>query len=135
MIMQPRYQQAQQAPQPAPMPMPQPYGQPARNIYAEPYAAAGQSSNLIQWQLDPEDVITNLEHTLLGHRRNPDTLEWEGQACEALCNDKGVRALMSVVRMHLNKVVELSNLNEIDVKRMAAESRNAYVKLIGFNRK
>jgi hypothetical protein len=95
-----------------------------------------QDSDLVKWQIDGSDLLELLEHNLKREYldRNSDKIRWvkrEGE--KPMLNSKGVYDILSVLQPRLHKVVSLTNLTEVDVKRMAFEIRRDVIDKLYLN--
>jgi hypothetical protein len=82
--------------------------------------------NMIIWQLDPKEIIDEIEHYLRGEKlvSNPDTKKREWVAWgNPLMAEEGIKTIISLLRARLNKVLVLSNLPDDQVRRIALEVR------------
>lgn len=82
------------------------------------FVPVGLQQEFLRWLNSPEDVLLWIEHTLKGEIIG----EKEGKECwmlpengEALMNDKGVRALLQVLRFYLNKFTFHSRYEENEI--------------------
>jgi len=91
------------------------------------------NENMIIWQLDPKEIIEEIEHYLRGERLglDPKTKKraWEKWG-DAMLPEEGIKAVVTELRARLNKVVVLSNLDDASVKRMAMDCRLGIARLL-----
>lgn len=97
-----------------------------------------QDAGLTQWQLEPGDVIAEIEHYLKGEawdsRKNKGNGGWKVIHRPMLSKD-GIKDLIFSLRMHMNKGVILSNFDDKEVKRLAKENRHFLEEFIFLNHK
>ena len=67
--------------------------------------------NLIQWVLDPTEIIELLEHNLRGEIPGERRGEWIPIG-EQMLNDQGVRKMISMVAARVNKIVTMTWFDE-----------------------
>lgn len=92
-----------------------------------------QSDGLIKWQLEPSDIIEEIEHYLKG-------MVWDTKKkCyivipdRRMMNDKGINKFLTILRGHLSKIMSLSNLSNDEIKRLSRECRQAVIDEIYYN--
>ena len=77
------------------------------------YPVKHSDADLTRWQLTAEDLLTELEHDLKGEEYDHKTRSWVLRSGgQPLMNQKGVRAVVSMVKPVVNKNTFLSNLSE-----------------------
>ena len=88
-------------------------------MYNLPYYSGKQSDtdNLVKWVLEPAEILDILEHNLRGERPGLRRGEWVLSGDQML-NDMGVRKMMNIVSSHVNKVVIMSDFNEIQINKI-----------------
>ena len=72
--------------------------------------------NLINEVLNNEDIFTIMEHDLRGEVYNSETSKWEQKGRQWM-NDEGSKAIVSICRSYANRVVQLSNFNDKEIKK------------------
>lgn len=86
----------------------------------------GEGSNLIEYQLDPGELLNRLEHFLRGEyiRMDDDGNEyWTKQDDKELIilNDHGVSCIMSIIGSYLDKGTVLSTYDEMRINEILAD--------------
>ena len=126
-----RGEQTEQAPQVQP--------ESRRNLfesedYASPFGRAMQESNLIKWQLNPEDALRQIDSRLRGYRWDSQKGSWSKEGAVPLCNEEGIRTFINSVSVYTNRIFLLSNFTDWDINRMASENRNTIINIISLRR-
>ena len=89
--------------------------------------------NMIIWQLDPREIIEEIEHFLrgekLGINKETNKREWMAWG-EPLMTESGIKTIITLLRSRLNKVLVLSNLDDEQVMRIALETRLDIIQLL-----
>jgi len=70
----------------------------------------------IKWQLDPVDVIEEIEYYLKAYMRTPEGWKPNDFNAKPMMTAEGINCFLGTLRNYLNKNVVLSNLTETDVK-------------------
>ncbi len=86
----------------------------------------GEGSNLIEYQLDPGDLLNRLEHFLRGEYisfDNDGNEYWAKQKDKKLIllNDYGVSCIMSIIGSYLDKNTVLSTYDEMRINEILAD--------------
>lgn len=107
---QPPQQQPQQEEQ-----IPYPIQQP---IYHD-----NMSNGLLQYQIDSNEIIEEIEHTLKGEVPKYDSksgeMQWvKRKESKALINDRGISVLLTILKSRLSKIFILSDFDEENVYSM-----------------
>jgi len=76
-----------------------------------------KDASLTRWQLESEDILENLEHDLRGERWFVDKTghgSWnkEDETHEPFLNEKGVKAIINILKPIVNKNTFLTNYSE-----------------------
>jgi len=75
--------------------------------------------DLIRWQLDPAEIIEEMEHKLKGEVWDAKTQKFVRRAGrDPLMNEDGINVILSLISPVISKVVILSNLKEEDIDAM-----------------
>ena len=96
-------------------------------VLATPYSQA--RPDIIKWQLDPSDILKELEYKLRG-------IIWDEelgkfiQARKPLANNEGINILMTIIESRINKILILSNLDEFDVKAIVIDCISNVIDLL-----
>jgi len=69
---------------------------------------------LIEWQLDPKEILVSISHVLRGERMNSDGV-YERVVKKRLMNDEGVNQLLLWLEPRVSRVITLSTYTEEDI--------------------
>jgi len=78
-----------------------------------------QLESIIKWQFNPDEIIDNFYHELLGEVKVKEN-KWV-KKFEPLINEKGAKAVITVLRPHLSRVLSLSYFQKDEVNRIMRE--------------
>ena len=92
-----------------------------------------RNEGLMKWQLEPNDIIEELEHYFKGELWT--NKGWVSNPDMRLMNNKGVHKFLTILRGHLSKVISLSELNKYEINQIALECRQAVIDEIYYNHK
>ena len=113
--------------------MPEDINQPTNFDYF-PTQQPNRDAELTRWQLSAWDLLNDLEHDLKGEFWNENTRLWEkAEYSNQLLNDKGVRAIISLLKPIVNKNTFLSNLREERVNKLLLFISNRVCETLYFN--
>jgi hypothetical protein len=92
-----------------------------------------QPEGLTKWQLEPSDIIEEIRQLLLG-------AEWTKKGWvinkeSRLMNEKGINRFITILRAHLSKIISLSDLNDLEINRVARDCRIAVIREIFYHEK
>lgn len=96
-------------------------GTPVNLAAALPFMSGrGADPTFSRWQLDPRDVMELLEHALKGEVWIPATDEEDGkwetpEGVTPMLNEAGVQAILQKISALVNRVIIMSNLDEIAI--------------------
>lgn len=90
-------------------------------IYPQPYSQ--MQDGLLQYQLDPDEIISNIENTLLGKKpklnQRTNSIEWsDSNKSTRHINEKGMSALLVPLQSRLTKIFVLSDLDDEKIENM-----------------
>ena len=88
-----------------------------------------QDPSLTRWQLSPEDILEYVEHEMKGEDWSYDKRRWIKKG-DAIFNEKGIRAIMTMMRHHINKVVFLSSLEDEHIYEIVYTLSNDLTQLL-----
>lgn len=80
-------------------------------------AGGGLDSNFVA-QINPENVVENLQHALSGNVWDYSNKEWVKGKLKPFLNDEGVSTIITRVRSVVNQNTTMSNLDETTIKKM-----------------
>lgn len=89
--------------------------------------------DLIQWQLDPKEILEQVEHDFRGEYQDSDG-KWKRKVdSKAIMNELGINSVMSILKSRISKVFNLSNFTESDVNMMALQTSMEIIEAIAEN--
>lgn len=98
------------------------------------FMAQQQSAELSKWELNPEDLIEKIKHTLAGEVFDPETKKWEEKG-KRLMNDEGIRTIVTFLSAIIDKNTILSNYEKERVFEMCLFLSNTITNKIYINYK
>ena len=107
---------------------------PMHDTYIETttYPIGQADEKLTKWQETTDDIAEYLEHDLRGDSwkldQNSQTGRWVHDERDRLMNDEGIRAVTSLVKMSVNKIITLSDVNDDDIARICKRLHLALAK-------
>lgn len=97
----------------------------------------GETQNLVEWQLDFRKELIDIERLLRKQRlvkdKQGNLVYVDPPADEQLLNERGVQAIMELLRWYLNKNIILSNFDDNSIKQRLKQFGNALRRLIFLN--
>ena len=101
-----------------------------------PVSMGSQSPETIRWLEHTEDIIKDLELTLLNKEivvENGEEVERDRAYGEPFMNPSGVNRILSIIRSHFHRGVTLSNFRDKEVERIMEILHLKIAFLIGHN--
>lgn len=93
-----------------------------------------QDPDLTKWQLSPEDIISELKHDLRGEFYDKDAKQWLRYSnSEPMLNEAGINAVISVVKLYVNRNSILTDLDEYMVESIT-KNVNVDIAKLFFNK-
>jgi hypothetical protein len=104
------------------------------NVYDTYYTGVQQQqkADLTRWQLDPRDILEEIEHKLKGEivmGVDAEGNDIYGKKGEPLMNDEGINAIITLISARISKVIILSNLTEEDISKIMIAFSNELISL------
>lgn len=90
-----------------------------------PSSNRSQNDGLTKWQLEPSDVIEELEHYMRGDVWTEKG--WKVIKDRRFMNDMGINRFLTIIRGHLSKIISMSELNDKEINRICYECRQAVI--------
>lgn len=88
-----------------------------------------QKEDLMRWQLDSLDIIQDIEHDLRGDVWDEKKNEWI-VSDDPRINEKGIRELISFIKLRVNKNVFLTDLSDKEINNIMINFRLDLVDLL-----
>ena len=88
--------------------------------------------DLLKWQLDPREVIDEIEHKLRGEIFVNREKGYQ-QLREPLVNEMGINTLMVVVEAMISKMITLSNFDEKEINLLMLDFTNNIIDMLYVN--
>jgi len=97
----------------------QPEGGGSKEIYSQGVGAGGIDVTQIKHILSNEDLLISIESFLRGRRIDP--FSGEEVKTDPLMNEEGINRVMQVLTLHCDKMFQLSNIEEIEVRALTLD--------------
>lgn len=110
---------------------PMPYAEPdIYNVPPQSMMDQGQSEGALIFQLDADEIISQVKHNLSGDFFNEKTTEWINDPKQRVMNETGISRIMSELRARLSKNTFLSNLPDELIEKRCITLHMQLTKLI-----
>lgn len=93
-------------------------------------------SDLMKWQLNPDDILLEIEYDLKGYYYDAKEQQWkepEDGKFKPQINNDGLRLLLSAVRSHINKVTFMTDFDIDDIMIMCRDLEMDIIKVLVVN--
>jgi len=112
---------------------PRAYDQPPQDIYDNrmPMQLDQQSEGALIYQLDTEEIIAMIEHSLRGEVNKDGN--WVKVPNQVTVNDKGCAAIISELRARFSRNTFLSNLDDDTIERICVTLHMNLLKMMALN--
>ena len=77
--------------------------------------------SVIKWQFTPDDLLEQFYYDMLGMVFDKKKNKWV-EKYDAKINEKGARSVISTLRLHVSRVLSLSQFDEKEVNRIVRET-------------